>query len=226
MSESLKNLSELSDAKLAELVKSGNDSAFDVLTLRYLRNIGFLAKKYSADGYERNDFVQEGLLGLLYACRTFDSNNKASFKSYVDIVAERRFISIVRKAQRQKAVPSSSLVSLDADNDELEGESTDPEQMMLAKENRKSLVYGELRVLALLRNRAFSEEYYALVSDIWKQEDCRLKIDYAIMEDLDAFKQFVREPVQIDHLIKIHQYTCDVWKNGSKYLYFYTLHNQ
>lgn len=102
MSESLKNLSELSDAKLAELVKSGNDSAFDVLTLRYLRNIGFLAKKYSADGYERNDFVQEGLLGLLYACRTFDSNNKASFKSYVDIVAERRFISIVRKAQRQK----------------------------------------------------------------------------------------------------------------------------
>ena len=84
MSESLKNLSELSDAKLAELVKSGNDSAFDVLTLRYLRNIGFLAKKYSADGYERNDFVQEGLLGLLYACRTFDSNNKASFKSYVE----------------------------------------------------------------------------------------------------------------------------------------------
>ena len=100
------------------------------------------------------------------------------------------------------------------------------DQMMLAKENRKSLVYGELRVLALLRNRAFSEEYYALVSDIWKQEDCRLKIDYAIMEDLDAFKQFVREPVQIDHLIKIHQYTCDVWTNGSKYLYFYSLHNQ
>lgn len=146
MSESLKNLSELSDAKLAELVKSGNDSAFDVLTLRYLRNIGFLAKKYSADGYERNDFVQEGLLGLLYACRTFDSNNKASFKSYVDIVAKRRFISIVRKAQRQKAVPSSSLVSLDADNDELEGKSTDPEQLMLAKEHY-SLLLDELKTL-------------------------------------------------------------------------------
>jgi RNA polymerase sporulation-specific sigma factor len=145
VSESLKNLSELSDAKLAELVKSGNDSAFDVLTLRYLRNIGFLAKKYSADGYERNDFVQEGLLGLLYACRTFDSNNKASF-SYVDIVAKRRFISIVRKAQRQKAVPSSSLVSLDADNDELEGESTDPEQLMLAKEHY-SLLLDELKTL-------------------------------------------------------------------------------
>mgnify|MGYP000203978686 CR=1 FL=1 len=104
-----------------------------------------MAKKYSADGYERNDFVQEGLLGLLYACRTFDSNNKASFKSYVDIVAKRRFISIVRKAQRQKAVPSSSLVSLDAD-DELEGESTDPEQLMLAKEHY-SLLLDELKTL-------------------------------------------------------------------------------
>ena len=111
-----------------------------------MRNIGFLAKKYSADGYERNDFVQEGLLGLLYACRTFDSNNKASFKSYVDIVAKRRFISIVRKAQRQKAVPSSSLVSLDADNDELGGESTDPEQLMLAKEHY-SLLLDELKTL-------------------------------------------------------------------------------
>ena len=158
MSESLKNLSELSDAKLAELVKSGNDSAFDVLTLRYLRNIGFLAKKYSADGYERNDFVQEGLLGLLYACRTFD-NNKASFKSYVDIVAKRRFISIVRKAQRQKAVPSSSLVSLDADNDELEGESTDPEQLMLAKEHY-SLLLDELKTL-------LSEREYTVLMLYW-----------------------------------------------------------
>lgn len=61
MSESLKNLSELSDAKLAELVKSGNDSAFDVLTLRYLRNIGFLAKNIlrtvmSATTLFRKDF--------------------------------------------------------------------------------------------------------------------------------------------------------------------------
>lgn len=146
MSESLKNLSVLSDAKLAELVKSGNDDAFDVLTLRYLRNIGFLANKYSADGYERNDFVQEGLMGLLSACRTFDISQKTSFKSYVDIVVERRFISIVRKAMAQKAIPGTSLVSLEESGDEIEGEHTDPEQLMLAKE-RLSLLLGELKTL-------------------------------------------------------------------------------
>lgn len=134
MPEPVKNLSELSDEKLAELVKQKNDSAFDVLTLRYLRNICFLARKYSADGYEQSDFVQEGLMGLLNACRTFDSTQKASFKSYVDILVERRFISIVRKSNAQKAVPSASLVPLDDSIDELEGEGTDPEQLMLAKE--------------------------------------------------------------------------------------------
>lgn len=146
MSESLKNLAELSDAELAVLVKSGNDSAFDVLTLRYLRNIGFLANKYSADGYERNDFVQEGLMGLLGACRTFDIAQKTSFKSYVDIVVERRFISIVRKAKAQKAVPSASIVSLEESTEELEGEHTNPEELMIAKEHF-SLLFGKLREL-------------------------------------------------------------------------------
>lgn len=153
MSELLKNLSVLSDAKLAQLVKNGNDSAFDVLTLRYLRNIGFLAQKYSVDGYDRNDFVQEGLMGLLYACRTYDSTQKASFKSYVDIVVERRFISIVRKSNAKKAVPSASLVPLDDSIDELEGEGVDPEQLMLAKEHF-SVLCSELK--AILSEREYT----------------------------------------------------------------------
>lgn len=156
MPDLLNNLSKLSDAKLAELVKLENDGAFDVLALRYLRNIGFLAQKYSVDGYDHNDFLQEGLLGLLYACRTFDASQKASFKSYVDIVVERRFISIVRKSKALKAVPSSSLVPLDDSIDELEGECVNPEQLMLSKE-RFSLLLKDLK------NVLSSREYTVLM---------------------------------------------------------------
>ncbi|MCQ5299269.1 hypothetical protein NE644_17705 [Blautia wexlerae] len=46
------------------------------------------------------------------------------------------------------------------------------------------------------------------------------------MRVLEIFNSFVKDPVSIDKLIITHKYTCDVWKNGSKYLYFYTLHNQ
>ena len=51
-------------------------------------------------------------------------------------------------------------------------------------------------------------------------------VDYSIMRVLEIFNSFVKDPVSIDKLIITHKYTCDVWKNGSKYLYFYTLHNQ
>lgn len=43
---------------------------------------------------------------------------------------------------------------------------------------------------------------------------------------MSIFYSFVKEPVRIDNLIVTHKYICDVWKNGSKHLYFYTLHNQ
>ena len=51
-------------------------------------------------------------------------------------------------------------------------------------------------------------------------------VDYSIMMVMEIFYSFVKDPVSIDKLIITHKYTCDVWKNGSKYLYFYTLHNQ
>ena len=100
------------------------------------------------------------------------------------------------------------------------------DQMILTKNSRKPLIYGELRVLALIRNTLFDKNIYQKIPEIWKDEENLLKMDYAILEVLDVFRSYVRSPMQIDHLIKIHQYTCDVWKNGSKYLYFYTLHNQ
>lgn len=49
---------------------------------------------------------------------------------------------------------------------------------------------------------------------------------YSIMRVIEIFYSFVKEPVRIDNLIVTHKYICDVWKNGSKHLYFYTLHNQ
>lgn len=51
-------------------------------------------------------------------------------------------------------------------------------------------------------------------------------IDYSIIQVLNIFKAYVKNAEYIDNLILVHKYTCDIWKNGSKHLYFYTLHNQ
>lgn len=155
MSDFDNTYSHLTDEQLAALVKDGDDSAFETLAIKYLRNINFIAQKYSAEGYEQNDFVQEGLLGLLYACRTFDKNASASFKSYVDIIVERRFISIVRKDNAKKAIPVKNIVQLDNLDESVEDKAQNPEELLLCREHLS-------QVLAKLREHLTDAEYNVL----------------------------------------------------------------
>ena len=140
MSESAYSYNSLDDNTLARLSKNGDDNAFNELEMRYLNTINFIARKYSAEGYEQNDFVQEGLLALLYACRTFDENGNSGFKNYMSVVVERRFISIIRKSSTQKAVPKSALVQLDELSDTLEDLSQSPEELIMCREHLKAVL--------------------------------------------------------------------------------------
>ena len=140
MSESANSYNSLDDNTLARLSKNGDDNAFNELAMRYLNTINFIARKYSAEGYEQNDFVQEGLLALLFACRTFDENGNSGFKNYMSVVVERRFISIIRKSSTQKAVPKSAIVQLDELGDTLEDLSQSPEEMIMCREHLKMVL--------------------------------------------------------------------------------------
>lgn len=140
MGESTYSYNSLDDNTLARLSKNGDDNAFNELAMRYLNTINFIARKYSVEGYEQNDFVQEGLLALLYACRTFDENGSSGFKNYMSVVVERRFISIIRKSSTQKAVPKSALVQLDDLGDTLEDLSQTPEELLMCREHLKMVL--------------------------------------------------------------------------------------
>ena len=140
MGEITYSYNSLDDNTLARLSKNGDDNAFNELAMRYLNTINFIARKYSAEGYEQNDFVQEGLLALLYACRTFDENGSSGFKNYMSVVVERRFISIIRKSSTQKAVPKSALVQLDDLGDTLEDLSQTPEELLMCREHLKMVL--------------------------------------------------------------------------------------
>ena len=140
MGESTYSYNSLDDNTLARLSKNGDDNAFNELAMRYLNTINFIARKYSAEGYEQNDFVQEGLLAVLYACRTFDENGSSGFKNYMSVVVERRFISIIRKSSTQKAIPKSALVQLDDLGDTLEDLSQTPEELLMCREHLKMVL--------------------------------------------------------------------------------------
>ena len=123
----------LSDDVLAELSKDSDEQAFSELVLRYLGRISFIARKYSARGYEHTDFVQEGLIGLYDAARTYDPAGARSFHSYALLCAERRFISVIRKHNSIKAVPASLLVGLDAIDLDTPDPSSSPDGAVMLK---------------------------------------------------------------------------------------------
>lgn len=100
------------------------------------------------------------------------------------------------------------------------------DDVILQKKNNRKITYMELRILAYLRNTKFSFKDFEKIKDDFVQDEYLYPIDYSIIQVLGIFRTFVRDPVYIDNLILVHKYTCDIWKNGSKHLYFYTLHNQ
>ncbi len=100
------------------------------------------------------------------------------------------------------------------------------DDVVLQKNNNRKITYSELRILIYLRNNNFSLEEFEKNKDDFVKDEYQYAIDYSIIQVLGAFRTFVSVPLYIDNLILVHKYTCDVWKNGSKHLYFYTLHNQ
>lgn len=94
------------------------------------------------------------------------------------------------------------------------------------KINGRPIRCGEFRILLFLRNRLFTEEMFLKQKILLKDPNNKEDLDYTLMEVIGIFQSFVVDPIRIDKLVLTHQYTCQVWKNGSKHLYFYTLHNQ
>jgi len=96
----------------------------------------------------------------------------------------------------------------------------------LSKKSREPIEYSEIRILTDLRNKNFKIGDFLSNYEDYITDQFRCTADYSLLQVLDIFRVFVSDSKLIDQLIQIHKYCCDTWKNGSKYLHFYTLHNQ
>ena len=142
----------LSDDVLAALSKDGDEKAFNELVIRYFGELRFIARKYSVQGYEQNDFLQEGLTALFYACQSYQPDGGSSFGTYVSLVARRRFSKIFSRSQSKKAVPDSALTSIDDIPESLDSSVPSPEDRLLQREHLEQTLK---RLKALLSAREY-----------------------------------------------------------------------
>ena len=98
--------------------------------------------------------------------------------------------------------------------------------MNIIKNNNYSVYCWEFKVLSFLRSTKFNPNIHSkIIYEIIHESDST-SIDISISEVIDIYQIYVKDPLMINQLIDIHSYTTEMWKNGSKFLYFYTLHNQ
>lgn len=155
ISNSEVTLSDLSDAELTELVRQNNEQAFEEIVSRYIGLVAHIASKYRAESFETGDFVQEGLLSLLSACKTYDEKRGSSFKNYAVLCIENRLKSVFKKTQSKRSIPDKSLVPID-DIEYINDSSSDPEQLVLDREFLSSVLKSLKTDLSQMEQKIFS----------------------------------------------------------------------
>ena len=111
---SLKDTSNKTDEELAEIAKNGDKDALEYLLNKYKDLVDMKVNKYFIIGAEKEDIIQEGLIGLYKAIKSFDLSKENSFRSFANLCIERQLITAIKTSNRQKHMPLNSSISLNA----------------------------------------------------------------------------------------------------------------
>ena len=128
----------------------GDKIALEYIIKKYKNFVKAKAKSYFLIGADKEDIIQEGMIGLYKAIRDFDGNKTNSFKCFADICITRQIITAIKTATRQKHIPLNSYVSLNKPIYDEESERTlldiittsivsDPEELIISKEELKHI---------------------------------------------------------------------------------------
>lgn len=104
---------QLEDEMIVELVHQGDSKALDYLIHKYKNFVRAKARSYFLVGADREDIVQEGMIGLYKAIRDFKEDKQSSFKAFAELCITRQMITAIKMATRQKHIPLNCYVSLD-----------------------------------------------------------------------------------------------------------------
>jgi len=135
----------VADEELVELAKKGDIAAQEYLINKYKNFVRAKARSYFLIGADREDIIQEGMIGLYKAIRDFREDKLSSFRAFAELCITRQIITAIKTATRQKHIPLNSYVSLnkpifDEDSDRtlldvISGTRiTDPEELIISRE--------------------------------------------------------------------------------------------
>lgn len=136
---------DMTDEDIVGDARDGQNDALEYLIQKYRNFVRAKARSYFLIGADREDIIQEGMIGLYKAIRDFRSDKLASFRAFAELCITRQIITAIKTATRQKHIPLNSYISLnkpiyeeDSDRTLMDVISTvrvsDPEEMIINRE--------------------------------------------------------------------------------------------
>ena len=151
----------MDDEDIVDIAMSENPVALEYLLYKYKYFVRSKARSYFLIGADRDDIIQEGMIGLYNAIRDYDKNKLTSFKSFAEICITRQIITAIKSATRQKHMPLNSYVSLNKPVYEEESErtlldmisgnkTTDPMELFISREDMDIMEHRIGKILSEL----------------------------------------------------------------------------
>ena len=100
------------DEEVVGLAKSGHHGATECLLSRYRPLVETKAKAYFVMGADREDVIQEGMIGLCKAIRDYQVDRLNKFRPFAELCVTRQIITAVKTATRYKHVPLNGYISI------------------------------------------------------------------------------------------------------------------
>ena len=142
----MKNYEQLTDEELLTLHRAGDARAEEALYARYKQIVRSKARTYFLIGADREDIIQEGMIGLYKAVMDYQFDRQSSFRGFAELCITRQIITAIKAATRKKHAPLNSYISFNRSVNEGETERplidvltstriSDPEEVLIGREN-------------------------------------------------------------------------------------------
>ena len=142
--------SERADVELVNAAKCGDNLAMEFLFNKYKNFVRMKAKSYFLIGADRDDIIQEGMIGLYKAVRDFRADRLSSFRGFAELCVTRQVITAIKTATRQKHIPLNQYISLNKPISDEDGDRTlldvmastkmsDPEELVINQETSEDI---------------------------------------------------------------------------------------
>ncbi|MEN8904394.1 MAG: RNA polymerase sporulation sigma factor SigH [Clostridiales bacterium] len=197
---------DMSEEHIIEDAKTGDKNAIEYLINKYKSFVRAKARTYFLIGADREDIIQEGMIGLYKAIRDFRGDKLSSFRAFAELCITRQIITAIKTATRQKHIPLNSYISLnkpvyDEESDRTlldmlkEENVSDPEEMVINREEFNGIEHKMNEILSDLEWEVLSlylegRSYQEIAEDLKRHVK---SIDNALQRVKRKLEKFLEE---------------------------------